>query len=104
MTFIETRAMEWMNETILIDLRTTRESLESMFAERIRSLRHGSNADLLVKWTISGAGPLVSRLRRGSSAANCWSGCGSSMAFHRPSLGALASSWKHKARLARLAL
>ncbi|MGA2256382.1 MAG: hypothetical protein ABSG53_17165 [Thermoguttaceae bacterium] len=65
MTFIPANAMEWLNEMLLIDPSTRRESLEAMCTQRIHSLIQGSKTDLLVTWTIGGSGPLVAELRRG---------------------------------------
>jgi len=65
MSFIAANAMEWLNETLLIDSSTRREDLEAMCAQRIRNLTRGSKTDLLVTWKIGGKGPLKDELRRG---------------------------------------
>jgi DNA repair exonuclease SbcCD nuclease subunit len=64
-TMIATNAMEWLQETLLIDPSTRREGLEAMFAQRVHSLAQASKTDLLVTWTIGGSGPLLAELRRG---------------------------------------
>ena len=65
MTFVAANAMEWLNETVLIDPATNREGLEAMLAQRIHGLVAESKTDRLVTWTIAGSGPLVAELRRG---------------------------------------
>jgi DNA repair exonuclease SbcCD nuclease subunit len=65
MSFVASNAMEWLQESVLVDSSTRRENLEAMFAQRIHSLTHGSKTDLLITWTIGGHGPLVLELRHG---------------------------------------
>jgi len=65
LTFIAVNAMEWLNETLLVDGSTRRENLEALCTQRIHNLTQGSKTDLLVTWTIGGSGPLMAQLRRG---------------------------------------
>ena len=92
-TFIPTSALEWRRESLSIDTATTREGLEAIFTQRIRSLTQASKCDMLAIWTIGGHGPLEHDSAGESSAGNCWNGCGSSTVWRRPPSGPSASTW-----------
>lgn len=64
--FVSTDVVRFMEETLEITATTTREQLLERLDERIDKLRAKSQGvDLLVTWTIRGAGPLVNQLRPG---------------------------------------
>jgi hypothetical protein len=70
LTFVPTDALRWHEERVAIDSQTTRAALEAMLFERRNSLLHAAGGtELLVEWTITGSGPLMSELRRGGLAA-----------------------------------
>jgi DNA repair protein SbcD/Mre11 len=58
-------ALEWHDESLTVGPATTRDELEAMSAQRIRTLADHSKCDLLVTWLIDGSGPLLAELRRG---------------------------------------
>ncbi len=56
--------MRWLDERVVVDEETTREDLESIVREQMHTLVETTGpVDLLVSWTIAGAGPLLSRVR-----------------------------------------
>jgi DNA repair exonuclease SbcCD nuclease subunit len=64
-----TDVMRWHGERIVVDEATTRQELETLLRERMRSLIEASpKTDLLISWTVAGLGPVVSELRRGKLA------------------------------------
>ena len=64
--FVSTDVIRWMEETLEVTATTTREQLLERLDERLDKLRAKSQGvDLLVTWTIRGAGPLVNQLRPG---------------------------------------
>jgi DNA repair exonuclease SbcCD nuclease subunit len=65
-TPIPTDVVRWQNERIAVDTQTSRSELETLLRERMRGLIDATpGIDLLVSWTIGGAGPIVAQLRRG---------------------------------------
>ena len=65
MTFVAINALEWSQETLLVDPSMRREGLEAMLAQRIHGMAAGAKADLLVTWKVVVGGPLAAELRRG---------------------------------------
>jgi DNA repair exonuclease SbcCD nuclease subunit len=67
--FVATDAVRWLDQTIEVTASTRSEQLHERMAERLEKLRaQHAGIDLLVRWTVRGAGPLVNRLRPGSLA------------------------------------
>jgi len=65
-TLIPTDVMRWQQERIVVDESTSRDDLEFLLNERMRTLVETiPEMDLLVSWTIVGSGPLLAELRRG---------------------------------------
>ncbi|OYV82779.1 MAG: hypothetical protein B7Z73_16800, partial [Planctomycetia bacterium 21-64-5] len=61
--------VRWCHRRATVHETTTGESLEQMLADQLRELRSTApDLDLLVVWSIAGAGPVVSELRRGELA------------------------------------
>ena len=58
-------AVEWREESIAVGPATSRDELETLCAQRIRTLADHARSDLLVTWSIGGSGPLLTELRRG---------------------------------------
>ena len=68
--FVTTDVMRWVSERIVVDEDTDRDDFEQLLDERMQALIEGSpDLDLLVSWTVAGAGPLRSQLRRGALAS-----------------------------------
>jgi DNA repair exonuclease SbcCD nuclease subunit len=65
LTPIACSAVEWHEESIAVGPAVGRDELEGMCAQRIRALADHAKSDLLVKWSISGSGPILTELRRG---------------------------------------
>jgi DNA repair exonuclease SbcCD nuclease subunit len=66
-SLIPTDRFRWLSERIAMDEGATRESLETILGERIRTMLAASpNVDLLISWTLGGSGPLVGQLRGGA--------------------------------------
>jgi len=69
-TLVPTDVMRWQAERIVVEETTTRDDLETLLNERMRSLvETAPGMDLLVSWTILGSGPLLAELRHGPLAA-----------------------------------
>jgi DNA repair exonuclease SbcCD nuclease subunit len=67
--FVPTDAVRWVEQTIEVTASTRSEQLYERMTERLEKLiAQHSGIDLLIKWTIRGAGPLVNRLRPGGLA------------------------------------
>jgi len=67
LTFIPTDVLRWHAERVVLDAQTTRARLEAMLLERRNALsQSAAGAELLVEWSVSGSGPLISELRRGT--------------------------------------
>ncbi len=65
-TLIPTDVMRWQQERIVVDESTSRDDLEFLLNERMRTLVETiPEMDLLVSWTIVGSGPVLAELRRG---------------------------------------
>ena len=65
-TQIPTDVLRWQSQEIEVDETTTPELLESMLQERTRSLIESTpGTDQLISWTVTGSGPLLTRLRSG---------------------------------------
>jgi hypothetical protein len=70
-TPVATDVIRWLQERIVVDQRTTAEDLETLLRERMHTLVETiPGIDLMVSWTVSGSGPILGRLRRGSLAAD----------------------------------
>jgi DNA repair exonuclease SbcCD nuclease subunit len=62
--FVPTDAVRWLEQAIEVTASTRSEQLHERMEERLEKLvAQHPGIDLLVKWTIRGAGPLVNRLR-----------------------------------------
>ena len=69
-TLVPTDVMRWQSERIVVDEATSDDDLDTLIRERMQALIETfSGMDLLVSWTIAGAGPLLARLRQGELAA-----------------------------------
>jgi len=69
-SFVPTDVVRWQREQIPIGATTTLSELERVLAERIASARGDETGpDLLLDFSIAGAGPLATQLRRGRLAA-----------------------------------
>jgi DNA repair exonuclease SbcCD nuclease subunit len=67
--FVPTDAVRWLDQTIEVTASTRSAQLHERMAERLEKLvAQHPGIDLLVKWTVRGAGPLVNRLRPGGLA------------------------------------
>ncbi|MBN2293091.1 MAG: hypothetical protein JXM70_11735 [Pirellulales bacterium] len=63
---IPTDVLRWHSQEIEVDETTTPEQLESILQERTRSLIDSTpGTDQLISWTVTGSGPLLTRLRSG---------------------------------------
>jgi DNA repair exonuclease SbcCD nuclease subunit len=61
---IPTDALRWVDERLVLESAATREDLEGLLRARVRSLLETTpQRDLLISWTIAGAGLLVAQLR-----------------------------------------
>jgi DNA repair exonuclease SbcCD nuclease subunit len=66
---VPTDAIRWIDQRVVVDEATTRGDLESLLRQRIHALAESTpNMDLLLSWTVAGAGPLITQLRRGKLA------------------------------------
>jgi DNA repair exonuclease SbcCD nuclease subunit len=69
MTFVPSDLLRWLSERIAVDPTTTRQDLEARMNGRLQAAREAHPAvDLLISWTVTGSGPLVRQLRRGTLA------------------------------------
>lgn len=67
--FTPTDVLRWQHEHVHVEPTTTREDLQTILRERLQAaIQNAAGTDLLVAWTVSGIGPLVTRLRRSLSA------------------------------------
>jgi len=65
-SLIPTDAVRWMNERILVDETTAREDLEARLREHVHTFLEAlPSTGLLISWTISGCGPMMTMLRGG---------------------------------------
>ncbi len=64
LTPVTCSAVEWREETLSIGSATGRDELETLCAQRIKTLSEHAKCDLLVTWSIGGSGPLLAELRR----------------------------------------
>ena len=65
--FVATDSVRWMEETVEITASTRSEELEKRLDDRLEKLQaKHRGVELLVRWHVRGAGPLVHRLRRGA--------------------------------------
>jgi len=65
MTQIATNTFRWHNERLEVQDSTTREDLETAFRERVNALAQAhASTDLMISWTVEGAGPLLTGIRR----------------------------------------
>jgi DNA repair protein SbcD/Mre11 len=68
-SLIPTDAVRWMGERLAIDDGTTAADLETRLRDRLGALVDGApNVATLISWTLSGHGPLLGPLRRGTLA------------------------------------
>lgn len=66
MSLVPCDVLRWHDERLLVQEQTTREDLEAAMRERLHALAQTSpGLDLLVRFTVAGAGPLGARLRQG---------------------------------------
>ena len=65
-SFVATDSIRWIEDAVEITASTRGEQLEARLEERLDKLqaKHGS-VDLLVRWCVRGAGPLIHRLQDG---------------------------------------
>jgi DNA repair exonuclease SbcCD nuclease subunit len=69
-SLIPTDAVRWVTEQVQIDDAATRESVETLFRERLHALSESArDLPLLISWKFSGKGDLASQLRRGNLAS-----------------------------------
>ncbi len=62
--FVATDAVRWIDQALEVSASTKQEQLHDRMVERLEKLRaQHPGIDLLVRWTVRGAGPLVNRLR-----------------------------------------
>jgi hypothetical protein len=67
--FIATDAVRWIEQSLEVSASTRSEQLHERMVERLEKLRaQHPGIDLLVRWSVRGAGPLVNRLRPGGLA------------------------------------
>jgi hypothetical protein len=65
-----TDSIRWLSERVVIEETTAQGELESLLRQRLHTLLETTpKIGLMVSWTIAGGGPLISKLRRGSLAA-----------------------------------
>jgi hypothetical protein len=66
-TLIPTDVLRWQQERVVVDESTSRDDLEFLINDRMRTLVETiPEMDLLVSWTIVGSGPVLAELRRGA--------------------------------------
>jgi hypothetical protein len=64
---VPTDVLRWQQERVEVEPTTTRERLEQMLRGRMQDIIAANpGLDLLVDWIITGAGPLLASLRRGT--------------------------------------
>jgi hypothetical protein len=67
---IPTDVLRWQSQEVEVDESTTPDRLEAMLQERTRSLvESAAGTDQLISWTVTGSGPLLTRLRSGPVAS-----------------------------------
>ena len=67
--FVPTDTVRWIEQSLEVTASTRSEQLHDRMVERLEKLQaQHPGIDLLVRWTVQGAGPLVNRLRPGSLA------------------------------------
>jgi hypothetical protein len=67
--FVATDTVRWIGQSLEVTASTRSEQLHERMVERLEKLQaQHPGIDLLVRWTIRGAGPLVNRLRPGGLA------------------------------------
>ncbi len=67
--FVATDAARWIEQSLEVTASTRSEQLHERMVERLEKLRaQHPGIDLLVRWNVRGAGPLVNRLRPGGLA------------------------------------
>jgi len=65
-SFVPTDVARWVNERIIVDEQTKRDTLDGTLRDRMQQLTEThASIDLLISWTIGGTGPLMGPLRRG---------------------------------------
>ena len=70
LSFVAANSLQWHDERIAVERIATREALHRALAERTSELLAAAQgADLLVRWTLSGNGPLTGSVGRRSLAA-----------------------------------
>jgi hypothetical protein len=65
-TAVPAALMRWHSERIVVDESHNRDHLEAMLRQRISEVHQAfGETDVLISWTVAGAGPLLGRLRQG---------------------------------------
>lgn len=73
--FVATDVLRWQRERVPLTAGMTRNELERVLQDRVRALGDSSpGIDVLAQWTVFGAGPLMTSLRRGSLAKSLLEG------------------------------
>lgn len=80
-----TDVVRWENEQLTVDAHASRADLEQQLRHRVAAQREaGSTLTRLVSWTVTGAGPVLAQLRRGSLAGELIESLRRSSGFESP--------------------
>lgn len=78
-------AARWFAERIVVETTTNRQDLETLLRNRMQLLRDASpKMNLLISWTVAGAGELMHELERGRLAAEMLEGLRGEFGFNSP--------------------
>jgi DNA repair exonuclease SbcCD nuclease subunit len=84
-TPLPTDVLRWLTELVPLDESSTRSSLEGLLRQRVQNLLETApKVDLMISWAVSGSGPLIADLRRGSLAAELLAGLRNEYGGGRP--------------------